>query len=215
METPECPKTQRSIVGKFKLGLKKAWSIRIWESVESHVAKSLAVKIDDLTHEQIAGAIGCARLVVTNGLNHGSLELENLVLLISQFDWDFRRDLPDMPDRESRCLSGYLEAIAYIRSEMLGQSDDERITPGALLSLWVVLSDWEYLRQAANDTPDEQMWESILMRLRPVIARKIHVPEEQIPYHSPSDLMRLHRKWGKAVAMCLQAIPYNWMEVDP
>jgi hypothetical protein len=178
--------------------------------VQAHVAEQLAVGFEDVTQEQIADYVEIARSDVTKGLNHGSLSLENLVTILTHFRWEWS-DLPKLPDLETRTIAGYQEAIQRIRHQ--GTTRSATITKAEFLSLSCLLHDWAYLEHEANETLDNEVWAQILNRIRPRIAKLLNLAAEHLPFRNPRDFEELRRKWGDAVARCLQAIPFNWLEL--
>jgi hypothetical protein len=164
------------------------------------------------TNEALAAKFAISPSVVSRGISHGSLSFDNLIVILTELKEQFH-DLPDMPPRSELALSGYANAMAFIRfgAKKRGRGPNrEELTCVAMLltqrEAYVLLAQARCGAGSADARAE---------RWRRLDARIIQRAKESLgvvvrPRGEP-EYLQVIEDWAESWSQCWQAVPYQWL----
>lgn len=203
-------KRNAAIIDHFKTGSRRPWCRRVWESVIKLCGGRQRAAVDRLFVNGSA---------VSNGLSEGRLSIENLVLMLAEFQpagWK----LPDLPPHAEMAQEGFIEAMGFLRDPNQHPLARRRPTPEDLAALLALLADKEWFRLEAerglaNLSGDGDFLQRLDERLDGVarrISQRASLRSNLAIERNTPELRELLRTWADAWTDCRCAIPFAWAE---
>lgn len=194
----------------FRCGARRPWCRLVWKS---------AIEACGGTQDAAARRLFINTSAVSEGLQHGRLSVDNLVLMMTELAPRGWR-LPELPSRDEMMDEGVIEAMAYLRDSTKPAGKRRRLTRDDLAILAALHGDKEWTAamtscqqaQAAGDDPrlrrGKARLEVIAARALAFASRHRRVPMN----HSVSQLRELSTTWLTAYTECQDAIPFDWSD---
>ncbi|HQU43042.1 MAG TPA: hypothetical protein PK867_09525 [Pirellulales bacterium] len=197
-----------AIVKNFRCAARRPWCRLVWKA---------AVEACGGTQDAAAQRLFVSTSAVSEGLQHGRLSIETLVMMMAELAPDGSR-LPKLPPREELMEEGMIEALAFLLQPTKRAGDRRRISRDDLAALAAMLADKEWAtaraerEQALRVGDDHRLCraESKLAasakRICGAASRRRGRPVER----SAEQLGELHRTWAAAWTECSDALPFDW-----
>ncbi len=203
-------KRNAAILDHFKVGARRPWCRRVWESVVKLCGGRQRAAIDRLS---VNGS------TVSSGMSEGRLSIENLVLMLIEFQpagWK----LPDMPPHAEMAQEGFIEAMGFLRDPKQHPLARRRPTPEDLAALLALLADKEWFgleaeRGLASLSGDSHALQRLDERLDGAarrISRRASLRSNLAIERNRQQLQELLRTWADLWTECRCAIPFAWAE---
>jgi hypothetical protein len=198
------------IVKCFRCGGRRPWCRLIWKS---------AIAACGGTQDAAARRLFVTTSAVSEGLQHGRLSIDNLVVMMAELVPEGWR-LPDLPSREEMMAEGLVEAMAFLRDPNKTAGKRRRISRDELSLLMATLADkewpsaiadYEQAQSAGNPTRLERAEAKLQASAARISAAASRRRSGHIN-HDVAQLRELTRNWSAAYAECLDAVPFAWSE---
>ncbi len=198
---------QAAIVGQFKTGARRAWARRIWAAVAERRGGS---------QDALAAWLFVGKARVSDGLNHGSLSLETLVVMLAELRGD-GWSLPDLPAADELALYGFIEAMAYLRDPKKRRrlSREDFVVLLALLAEndWSKVEAEQKRALSAGDARGVERAELKLDRLAERISAAASRRLGRDVNRTSAQLRELSEGWAAPWTECRDAVPFAWAGV--
>lgn len=199
-----------AIIDHFKFGARRPWCRRVWESVIKLCGGRQRAAIDRLS---VNGS------TVSSGMSEGRLSIENLVLMLIEFQpvgWK----LPDLPPHAEMAQEGFIEAMGFLRDPKKHASLRRFPTPEDLAALLTLLADKEWFkleaeRGRARLSGDDDCLQRLDERLKAVarrISQRASLRSNRVIECDTQRLRELLRTWADHWTDCRCAVPFAWTE---
>jgi hypothetical protein len=193
-----------TIVGQFKTGARRAWARRIWAAVAERRGGS---------QDALAAWLFVGKARVSDGLNHGSLSLETLVVILAELRGD-GWSLPDLPCLQELAQEGFIEAMAYLRDP----KKRRRLSREDFVVLLTLLGDRDWSKAeaereqafSARDARGVERAELKLDRLAVTISATVTRRLGTNVERDRDQLRGLRQDWAKPWIECRDAVPFAW-----
>ena len=200
----------RRIVEQFKHGVRRICAIQVWEELQDFAQAA--------TTQALADRFDLSHHVVWRGLNEGDLRLENLIVMLTELELEFR-SLKPMPPVKQRAAAGFQEAMSWLKSTLAPRTLQK--PPAApVISVREFFLIWSLFRHG------DWLKADVLLRVNPTsptarqemtkaIARVLRTAQQasgESAINSDLDeLRRLHQEWGELFWKCHIAVAFQWI----
>ena len=199
-----------AILKSFRCGARRPWCRQVWKS---------AIEACGGTQEAAARRLFVTTSAVSEGLQHGRLSIETLVVMMAELSRDGWR-LPKLPPREELMEEGLIEAMAYLRDPGASPTKRERLLRDDLAVLAALMADKEWTKiladhnqaQAAGDDDRLRSAHAKLAAAAASITAAASRHRDRHINHSVEQLCELSRTWSAVWTECQDAIPFDWSE---
>jgi hypothetical protein len=192
----------------FRCGARRPWCRLLWQA---------AIQACGGTQEAAARRLFVTTSAVSEGLKHGRLSIDNLVVMMAELEPAGWR-LPKLPPREEMMAEGLVEALAFLRDPKKSAGRRRRISRDDLALLTAMNADGEWSRTAADyeqAAGDAARLRRAQPRLEAAAARISGIASRCRSHpinHSSAQLLELRRAWSAALSECQDAVPFDWSE---
>lgn len=194
----------------FRCGARRPWCRLVWKS---------AIKACGGTQDAAARRLFVTTSAVSEGLQHGRLSIETLVVMMAELAPNGWR-LPELPPRHEMIDEGLIEAMAFSRDSTKPAAKRRRLTRDDLALLAALHADKEWPAamtgyQQAQRGDDSARARKAESRLKAIATRALAVASRRRGVainHSVARLRELSTEWLLAFAECRDAIPFDWSD---
>lgn len=199
-----------AILAHFRIGARRPWCRRVWES---------AVEICGGKQDAAVQRFYVSTSGVSEGLAHGRLSMENLVVMLAELrpaGWK----LPDLPPNVELARDGYIEAMAYLQDPSARAAQRRCPSRDDLAALVALLAAKEWFkldaeREAARLSGDEVRLKRAEEKLDAVAKRVSKTAAQRTGTTITRDarqLRELQQAWADIWTQCRNAVPFAWAE---
>lgn len=195
-----------AILKHFKTGARRPWGRRIWRDVRSLRGGS---------NQALAAWLCTAPDRVREGLNNGSLSIENLVVMFAGLR-PLGGKLPELPPEKELAQNGFIEAMLFLREPAHRAENHQRLSPEDLAALVSLLSEKDWFKfetqreraALANDRAGlheaEAKLESLAVQISAAASRRVDAPIRR----TCQELRELQRTWADLWTECRNEVPF-------
>ncbi|HET6879418.1 MAG TPA: hypothetical protein VFI31_04665 [Pirellulales bacterium] len=199
-----------AILKNFRCGARRPWCREIWKS---------AVKACGGTQDAAAQRLFVTTSAVSEGLQHGRLSIETLVVMMAELSPHGWR-LPKLPPREEMMEEGLIEAMAFLLEPTASPRKRRRLSRDDFSILAALMADREWSKALADHEwalasgSDDRLRraEAKLTASAGRITAAASRRRDRRINHSVSQLRELSRTWSGAWTECQHAIPFAWSD---